>query len=208
MTDLHLPAPYPLAWPQGRARTPAGHRRAGCYAVHAYEVAAGTLEREIERWSSLRRETRITEWQLTASHAGRRSTTSKGKADDPGASLWFVLGGQAITAGRNLMVMACDKFDALPQNVRALELTMSRLRLVDDIGAYSLVQAVEGARALPAPERVIDWRATFGLVGQSPWSIEVVDQIYRGLAREAGEGNPRLVDLNLAIEAARRELKG
>lgn len=203
MTSLDLPAPYPLTWPDNKPRTLAHRRTAGTYSVHGYAEAMAGLEREVSRWQGRDRPERITDWQLTATHSGR------GRPDnvDPGASLWFVLGGKQITADASLMVLACDKFKTLPHNVRALGLTMERLRLVADIGAYSLMQAVEGARALPPPDRVIDWRAIFGLSGHSPWSLEVVQQIYRGLAREAGEGSARLVDLNAAIEAARKELK-
>ena len=78
----------------------------------------------------------------------------RGREDpaDPGAALWFTLGGKDITRGRHkVMVLACDKFRRLAQNIRAIALTMERLRLVDEIGAYSLVAAVEGARALPPP---------------------------------------------------------
>lgn len=106
-----------------------------------------------------------------------------------------------------MMVLACDKFDKLPGNMRALGLTMERLRLVADIGAYSLVQTVEGARALPPPERVIDWRMAFGMLSHATPSLRVVEGIWRTMAAEAGEGSPRLVELNLAIEAARQELK-
>jgi hypothetical protein len=201
MPELHLPAPYPLAWPEGRQRT--ARRVTGTYSVRGYAEAMSSLEREIGRWSGTMRDARITDWQLTSTHVGRaRASTSDG---DPGAALWFVLGGKTITAGANLMVIACDKFADLPHNIRALELTMSRLRLVDEIGAYSLVQAVEGARALPPPDPVVDWRAELGLA-PGPHNLQDVQDVYRIRARRAGEGSPLLKTLNLAIDAARKEL--
>lgn len=203
-TSLNLPPPYPLAWPEGRPRTPDQKRVKGSYTAHTYTAAAMTVEREIVRWQQVGRRERIVDWQLTALHMGRTRTDNI----EPGASLWFVLGGEKITAGANLMVLACDRYTELPQNVRALSLTMERLRLVAEVGAYSLVAAVEGARALPPPERKIDWRATFGLAAGAPVSLRTVQAVYRAMAIEAGEGSDQLITLNAAIEAARKELGG
>lgn len=200
---LNLPAPYPLTWPEGRRRTPPGRRVRATYTVRGYAEAMSSLETEIARWQRRERTTRITDWQLTATHSGRGRPDTSG---DPGASLWFVLGGQDISAAAELRVLACDRFVELPHNIRGLGLTMERLRLVDEVGAYSIVQATEGARLLPAPERAIDWRQVLGLVA-GDWPIRVVEDLYRSQAREAGEGSARLTELNLAIAAARKELK-
>ena len=115
------------------------------------------------------------------------------------------------------MVLACDKFRRLAQNIRAIALTMERLRLVDEIGAYSLVAAVEGARALPPPDR-----ATASLIddGGRPWHevlqvmpnapLAIAEAAYRALARtahaDAGGNDQMMTRLNAAIEAARKEL--
>jgi hypothetical protein len=208
---IELPPPYPLTWPNNKPRTPPGRRVKGSYIDRGYAEAMATLEGEIARWQRRERTTRITDWQITATHVGRNQPAS-----DPGASLWFILGGQDITQGASLRVLACDKFTKLPQNMRALSLTMERLRLVDEIGAYSLIAAVEGARALPPPSGSTSpalagvaaaepsWREVLGVAAGAP--LAVAQAAYRALAKDAGEGSAKLKELNVAIAAARQEL--
>lgn len=199
MAAAQLPAPYPLLWPSNRSRTPADHREKGRYSLALFSQAMATLEAEVARWQRLKRKARIVDWQLTSQHVGRAQNHA-----DPGAALWFTLAGKEITGGQSLMVLACDRFQELPQNVRALSLTMERLRLVDEIGAYSLVAAVEGAKALPPPAG--PWHDILGVSETAP--LVVADAAYRALAKEAGEGSPRLRDLNDAIARARAALRG
>src|SRR5262249_18138937 len=95
------------------------------------------------------------------------------------------------------------------QNVRAIGLTLERLRLVDELGSYSLVAAVSGAKALPPPGASPE-------AGDRPWhlvlqvsptcALYVAEASYRALAKAAGEGSPRLVELNAAIATAREVL--
>lgn len=192
-----VPAPYPLSWPPTKPRTPAHQREKGHYSLRTMTQAMGTVEVEVQRWQKRDRPERIIDWEITTNHVGRSRDP-----EDPGAALWFTLGGKAITGPASLMVLACDRFQELPQNVRALSLTMERLRLVADVGAYSLVAAVEGARALPPPERPVDWRAVLGLGPGA--NVEIANAVYRTLVKGADEA--RLRELNAAIEVARKEL--
>lgn len=77
--------------------------------------------------------------------------------------------------------------------------------MAHEIGAYTLEAAVQGAKALPPPEEQINWREILGL-GPSA-TLVAAHAVYRALAKEAGEGSPKLKRLNLAIEAARQELE-
>src|SRR5215471_3691890 len=150
-TALALPTPYPLHWPAGRPRTPENRRERPRYEVRSVSVAIAGIEREVGRWASpIKR--RITNWELTTNISGRRH-----RPDDPGVAFWFTLAGDDLTADASLMVLACDRFQLVEQNIRAISLTMERLRLVDEIGAYSLVAAVEGAKALPPPVTERPW---------------------------------------------------
>lgn len=210
MTPLvELPQPYPLCWPAERPRAPKERREPDRYQAKSVIGAVTLLDVEIKRWRAPERPARIIAHELTSDPAPR------GREDpsDPGAALWFTLGGKEITGRAGLMVLACDKFRRLAQNIRAIGLTMERLRLVDEIGAYSLVAAVEGARALPPP-------AGWGAPGGRHWreelqvmtnaSLAVAEAAYRALARGAAgppPNEPLLVRLNLAIEAARAELR-
>ena len=202
---LTLPAPYPLAWPPDRPRIPSRERQPDRYEAKTVTAAMASAEMEVKRWRAPTRSARIINWELSSDYLGRAQPP-----DDPGAALWFTLGGKDITGGASLMVLACDRFHRLPQNIRALSLTMERLRLVDEVGAYSLIAAVEGARALPPPGAAVavpdrPWREVLGIAGEAP--LLIAEAAYRALARKAGEGSPKLTELNLAIEAARRELR-
>lgn len=198
MTErLVLPPPYPLAWPKDRPRTAAAHRQKARYSLATFAQAVATIEAEVPRWQRLSRNARLVDYQLTSDSLGRMR-----EVEDPGAAIWFVLGGRDITAESKLVVLSCDRFLELPQNVRALSLTMERLRLVDEIGAYSIVAAVEGAKMLAPPDK--PWHEVLGIAKGS--SLTVADAVYRALAKEAAGDERRLVDLNRAIEAARLEL--
>lgn len=116
MAEAQLPAPYPLAWPPGRERTPARSRQVTRYQVRSVQHAIETIEAEIKRWRAPERTARITGWELTSNYLGRAMP------DDPGAALWFNMAGKDITTGQSMMVLSCDRFDALPQNIRALSL--------------------------------------------------------------------------------------
>lgn len=204
-----LPPPYPLAWPPGRPRTLPSQRLPGRYNAANVPQAMTSLHREVERWRKIGREQRIVSDELTSD----LSVRSRAEPPDPGAAFWFTLSGPDLTRGASMMVLSCDRFDKLHQNIRAISLTMERLRLVDEIGAYSLIAAVEGAKALPPPSSIP------GVVGtpDDPWyrvlqvspdaPLAVAQAAYRALALKAGEGSSQLRQLNLAIDQARRMLR-
>ena len=67
--------------------------------------------------------------------------------------------------------------------------------------------AAEGARlALPPPEKPIDWRTELGLAADCN-DLDVAETVWKRKALRAGEGSPDLKGLNLAIAAARSELR-
>jgi len=83
---------------------------------------------------------------------------------------------------------------------------MQRLRLVDEIGAYSFVQAVQGALALPAPKPIVPWWQVLQVNRDAP--VSLVNAAYRALAKElheSGGGDDQLRALNEAVSAARIE---
>jgi len=198
MNALALPTPYPLHWPAGRARTPAHKRERARYEVRTVSGAIGGIETEAARWRRSNR--RITNWELTTNISGRMQTPQ-----DPGAAFWFTLATGDATVGQDLMVLACDRFERVEQNIRAISLTMERLRLVDEIGAYSLAAAVEGAKALPPPVVERPWHEVLHVSLTAP--LYIAEAAYRGAALKAGEGSPEIKELNRAIAEARQVLK-
>ena len=91
-------------------------------------------------------------------------------------------------------------------------LTLDAMRALERWGAYTMEQAVEGAKlALPPPEgmETLEWRTVFGAVadGLSKHdALAIVNARYRRQAAEANDDQKELTRLNLAIEAARKEL--
>ncbi len=128
-------------------------------------------------------------------------------AGDPGVAVWWADRKDA------LRVLACDKFTTQAFNLHAIVLTLTAMRGLERWGAYTIEQAIEGARlALPSPEvETLDWRLIFkappltaGLA-----KIDILDMVntrYRRMAGEANGDDSELRRLNLAIEAARKEL--
>jgi hypothetical protein len=128
-------------------------------------------------------------------------------AGDPAAALWWV------DRRGELRVLACDKYNKLADNLHAIELTLEAMRALERWGAYTAEQAAEGARlALPAPatEPAADWRKLLGSVSGLADDKQLVlcEHAYRAMSREAAGNEARQRTLNLAIEAARRELGG
>lgn len=65
------------------------------------------------------------------------------KPKDPGCALYFQLRGKPTT-------MACDTYDLLEQNLRAVALTIEALRAIDRHGASGFLErALSGFQALP-----------------------------------------------------------
>lgn len=177
MSDL--PQPYPLAWPAGRPRIAAANREADRYAAKRVADALDLLDVEIRRWRAPERAARIVAHELTG------DPPLRGREDpaDPAAALWFRLGGRDLALGSHgIMVLACDRFRRLAQNIRAIGLTS------EDDGA--------------------PWRDVLGVMPTAP--LAVAEAAYRALAKsthaDIGGSDARMRRLNLAIAAARKEL--
>ncbi len=130
---------------------------------------------------------------------------------DPGVAVWWSHPPKKPGDSPELRVIACDKYDKAEVNLYAIGLSFDRLRALERYGAYTLEQAVEGARAaLPPPEGMaqINWRV---VLGDPPAGIAKDDGLaimnarYRRKAADANGDEAELRRLNLAVEAARKE---
>lgn len=217
---------YPLYWPTGWPRT-ASHKR-----VRA-SFASHSMQKSVVRdpVSGIEREHRSTKQSaLTIYAAARRlqdqldklgasgvllSTnvelkldgqprSNRRDPDDVGVAVYFKVKG----ADR---VLACDKWDRVPDNIAAIALHIDAMRRQDRYGVGTLDQAFAGYAALPSPEMVgkRPWRQVL-MVGDGATKIETVEFVYRKLAKEAhtdtGGSHERMVELNTAMDDARREL--
>jgi hypothetical protein len=179
-----------LTWPDGRPR--AAQRVKSPFKNREAASETRAIEIELERWG-------IRRFIVSRNH-------QRIFAGDPAAATWWT------DRKGELRVLACDRYVKLADNLHAIRLTLEALRAVERWGAYTAEQAAEGARplALPPPEvaRAVDWRSVLGYVSALANDKQLVlcEHAYRALSREANGDEARQLDLNLAIEAARREL--
>ncbi len=201
--------PYPLQWPDGWQRTPPSERKPSRF-FHGFAAALSSLREELRMLGAAN-------VVITSDLPVRRdgSPYAEGRrGTDPGIAVWFVHGGQE-------RVIACDKWQVVADNLRALALSIGALRGLERWGASDVVtRAFQGFNALPpgSAERT-NWRHVFGYSPYVPISapaqtrkeiLDVVRAQYRTLMKVAhtdvGGDNARAVELNLAMEEAEREL--
>lgn len=187
---------YPLTWPANRPRT-AGYRE--------YARFKSTVGKELIR---VRNEVRllggsglIISSNLELRLDGEPKASSR-VPTDPGVAVYFNL--------RKLpMCFACDRWNKVEDNVRAITLTIEALRGIERWGSGQMVrQAFTGFTALPAPEQ------PFQVLGVRAAATE--DEImsaYRGLISKhhpdkPGGDHDTMVRLNAARDAMLEALAG
>ena len=205
-----MTASYPLHWPAGRPRTaPAARRRANfSQRVHngrfeqtkalTVAVANERLQFEIDRLDA-RNVILSTNQELRLDGRPR----SVRDPDDPGAALWFSLRGRD-------MVLACDRWDSLADNIAAIAKHIEALRGIERWGVGSLEQAFAGYQALPhAPPPDAggnaDWWIVLGVDRAAP--MAEIEAAWRERIRAAHPDNGGSKDLAAAINRARDEAR-
>jgi hypothetical protein len=101
-------------------------------------------------------------------------------------------------------VLACDRWDTVPDNIAAIAAHVEALRGQERWGVADLRQAFAGHVALPAPD---PWWAVLGVARDAP--IGVITAAFRALARDAhpdvGGDRAAWDRLNEAVAQARKE---
>jgi len=119
--------------------------------------------------------------------------------DDAGVACYFDLDGDPIC-------LSADKWERVVDNVRAIGLTIQAMRSLDRWGAAERKQAFAGFKTLPASHH--DWRTVMDLPGKV--DLAEVKKRYRKLPTTAhpdqGGSQDNMAKLNLALEAAKKEL--
>lgn len=188
---------FPLCWPEAKPRTA---QRIGSPFRTSMARAQQEIREEMPRWGALG-------WTVSMAPQYRSGPI------DPAAALWWEhpLDG---APGRDLRVLACDTYTSREANLHAIALTLERLRSVERYGTFSLDQATAGARlALPAPDAPpVDWKRLLGDITAPGLTnakrLVLAESTYRAMSKEAAGDEDRQLRLNLAIEAARKELAG
>lgn len=142
------------------------------------------------------------DWTLSMAPAYRRSTS------DPGCAVWWTMD---FGPGNQLYVLACDTYWLQEANLWALALTLHHLRGCERYGTYTILQAIEGARAALPPPPGMGKRKWWDVLGVgSNWPLEGIELKYQKMAKAAHPDNggsaEAMAELNVAIEEARKEL--
>jgi hypothetical protein len=143
---------FPLTWPTGQPRTPPNHRSASRFKAQ-FGQARDELLAELQRLGA-RKVIISTDVPL------RRDGLPYADGDprDPGVAVYFERKGRPY-------VIACDTYDRLRFNTRAIGATVEALRTIERHGSSTMLeQAFTGFAALPpAREAEATWWETLGL---------------------------------------------
>lgn len=189
---------YPLAWPHGWPRTK--QPQASRFDV-TFAAARDGLMDEIRLLGG-----RLP--ILSTNVALRRDGlpyANQPEPSDRGVAVYFTWKGQQ-------RVFACDRWDRVHDNMRALQKTIEAIRGIERWGASDMLErAFSGFTALPAPGAK-SWREVFGYhETQIPTAAEL-NRTWRDLAGkrhpDAGGSHDLMSELNEARAAALREIKG
>jgi hypothetical protein len=168
------PAPrFPLAWPDGWARTPAGARRAASFRSYGRALtltpATDRLAREL-RLLGARDEVLSTNLRL-----GIRGIPLVDQANpsDPGAAVYFRLKGEP-------RCLACDRWDRVADNIGAIAQHIDAIRRIGRYGVGTIDQIFRGYTALPPS--AVDWPIVLGVKPDA--TLAEVEAAFVSLARE------------------------
>jgi hypothetical protein len=143
---------YPLAWPQGWDRTPRHRRSSGAWRSNSFYIVRRALENEIARLGG---RYAVISTNALVRQDGAPYASEIGKVhDDPGVAVYF-------ERKEKQMVFACDTYDRIWKNMRAITKTIEAIRGIERWGASDMLErSLSAFQALPPPE---SWRAVFGL---------------------------------------------
>lgn len=195
---------YPLQWPQGRPRKAPGYRKVAAFGTERRGMrqqltvndARERLQAEIDRLR-VRSVVLSTNVELRLDGQPR---SGQPEPSDPGAALYFDLGGKPH-------VLACDTYTRVADNIAALAAHIEATRKIERLGVATAAEMFAGFQALPAPGST-PWWSVLGIVQAA--SREQIEAAYRTLARERhpdrpGGSHDMMADLNRARDQGLKE---
>ena len=199
--------PYPLQWPEGWERT---KWRKSPQFVGQFSRDRDSVIRQLKK----RGASRVV---ITSDLPTRNDGLPYANAtcSDPGIAVWWVERGKE-------QVMACDRWQKVAQNMRAIDMSLTAMRGLERWGSSQMVErAFAGFAALPPGqhERVtLDWRKVLGFQPgtfknvRGPAVTAEINQRYRDRMRDAhpdhGGSDETAAELNIALAAATAEIEG
>lgn len=190
---------YPLSWPEGWSRTLSRERVKAPYKV-TIDKARKDLQYELRMLGA-------EDVVISSNVPLRKDGQLHGKArepDDPGVAVYWTLDGQP-------QVMACDKWDLVRSNLRAVGLAIGALRMLERTGASEIMQrAFRGFAALPSSGGSEHWRSVLGIDPTAPVDRGTIQRAWREQVHrhhpDHGGSSARLIEINRAKEQALREI--
>jgi len=201
-----MPDAFPLQWPEGWKRTALLQRRRA-----PYKVTPDQAQREMIRSLTLLgadRRTIIVSSNVPVRQDGLPYANTR-KPTDVGVAVYW------NTKAFGERVVACDKWDQVHANIRAIGLALEGMRAIERAGATQILErAFTAFGALPPAEAVPvtrPWWEVFGLTQDvvGVLSLPMVEAKYRELAKKLhpdtfGTGSQEaFVELGVALEQAK-----
>lgn len=189
---------YPLQWPAGWSRSK----------FPKHSIYKLTLERALQELTTELRLFKAKDFVVSSNVEPRLAGLPRGPAaaTDCGVAVYW-----EDQQGRP-RVMACDHWDSVRGNVRAIAVTINALRQIERSGASQLLErAFTGFAALPADAGASSWREVLQMKPGAAVTRADVEANFRAVAKAAhldGADNERLIAINRARDDALRELRG
>ena len=190
---------FPLSWPIGWPETPRRLRARSPFRSHGSAMtmatATGRLMREL---ALLKAEQAVLSTNIELRLDGQ-PYSNRAEPQHPGAAVYFRHKGKPI-------VMACDKWTKVADNVTAIAQHIDAIRRMDRYGVGRLEQALAGYQRLLA-----GGRAWFDVLGfkEPPQSFQAVttarNRLALSLHPDSGGSSGAMAELNAAYDTARQE---
>lgn len=189
---------YPLTWPATWPRTPVAKRQQARFEV-SLRVAFDQLFEELRR---LRAEAVIISSNVPLRKDGLPYANYRAP-EDPGVAVYFKLKGKPH-------VLACDRWDKIKDNLRAIGLHVAAIRGIERWGVGSVEQAFMGYQALPESPNGNNQRPWWVVLNVRPdASLEQIKAAYRQKARQyhpdAQGSDAQMAEINRAWDQAQKE---
>lgn len=194
---------YPLQWPFGRPRTERWARERANFET-TFARARDDITREVALLTNTSIKHGGPQVVISTNTPLRRDglpLAGQKNPDDPGVAIYFTYRGKPMS-------FACDRWDKIEHNMRAIVKTIEALRGIARWGTGDMLAAAfTGFTALPAPDVARDWWDV--LECRRDASPEVVKAQYRRLASEHHSdrgGDPaRMAAVNQAFATAQEQ---